>query len=366
MVKITGLYKSYLTERGQVGAVCGVDFEVNAGEVFALLGPSGCGKTTTLRSIAGLEVPDEGEIWIGSQKVFSSKTRTIVPVYKRGVGMVFQSYAIWPHMTVFENVAFPIVRGGFRVAKAEVRERVRKALRLVQMEGFEDRPAPLLSGGQQQRVALARALVYEPGVLLLDEPLSNLDAKLRQEMRLEIRELVSRLTVTTVYVTHDQEEALVLADRIAVMHDGLLKQVGTPWELYLRPVDDFVARFVGDVNLVSAAVEEKGSLRNGTVLVRSALGLLECQVFDPPPNNEPITIMIRPEAVVLHSHPSGATKNVFPGIVRRTIFVGSKFQCEIELGESVIRGEFPPWSEVKVGQRVIVELPPSRMQVLRR
>jgi iron(III) transport system ATP-binding protein len=233
------------------------------------------------------------------------------------------------------------------------------------MEGFEDRPAPLLSGGQQQRVALARALVYEPGVLLLDEPLSNLDAKLRQEMRLELRELVTRLKVTTVYVTHDQEEALVLADRVAVMHNGLLKQVGTPWELYLRPADDFVARFVGDVNLIPASIEGKESSTNGTMLVRSAFGLLECHVVDPLPAKEAITIMIRPEAVVVHSAPSEATGNSFPGIVRRTIFVGSKFQCEIELGETVIRGELPPWSDVKVGQRINAEFPASRIQVLR-
>jgi iron(III) transport system ATP-binding protein len=364
MVKVKGLRKSYSTERGQVGAVRGVDFEVGAGEVFALLGPSGCGKTTTLRSIAGLEIPNEGEIWIQSQKVFCSETKTVIPVYKRGVGMVFQSYAIWPHMTVFDNVAFPIVRGGFRVAKSEVKERVRKALHMVQMEGFEDRPAPLLSGGQQQRVALARALVYEPGVLLLDEPLSNLDAKLRQEMRLELRELVSRLKVTTVYVTHDQEEALVLADRVAVMQNGVLKQVGTPWELYLRPADDFVARFVGDVNLVPASIEEKGS-SNGTFMVRSSFGLLECHAYDPPPSTGKVTIMIRPEAVVVHNNATSGVRNIFPGTIRRAIFVGSKFQCEIELGDNVIRGELPPWSEIKGGQRVSVELPVSRMQILR-
>jgi iron(III) transport system ATP-binding protein len=364
MVKVKGLRKSYSTDRGQVGAVRGVDFEVAAGEVFALLGPSGCGKTTTLRSIAGLEIPNEGEIWIQSRKVFCSETKTVVPVYRRGVGMVFQSYAIWPHMTVFENVAFPLVRGGFRVAKSEVKERVRRALHLVQMEGLSDRPAPLLSGGQQQRVALARALVYEPGVLLLDEPLSNLDAKLRHEMRLELRELVTRLKVTTVYVTHDQEEALVLADRVAVMQDGLLKQVGTPWELYLRPADDFVARFVGDVNLVPASVEEPGS-SNGTIVVRSSFGLVKCKAHDPLPTSGKVTIMIRPEAVIVHNDSAGVTTNIFSGKVRRAIFVGSKFQCEIDVGDSVIRAEFPPWAEIKDGQHVSVEFPVSRLQILR-
>ena len=185
MLKVVNLKKSYTSEAGKVGAVEGVDFEVQAGEVFALLGPSGCGKTTTLRCIAGLETPDGGEIWIGDRPIYNGQTKLIVPIHRRGVGMVFQSYAIWPHMTVFDNVAFPLVRGGFRVSKGEVKERVNNALRLVQMDGLGDRPAPLLSGGQQQRVALARALVYEPAVLLLDEPLSNLDAKLRQGMRLE-------------------------------------------------------------------------------------------------------------------------------------------------------------------------------------
>ena len=165
MLKVVNLKKSYTSEAGKVGAVEGVDFEVQAGEVFALLGPSGCGKTTTLRCIAGLETPDGGEIWIGDRPIYNGQTKLIVPIHRRGVGMVFQSYAIWPHMTVFDNVAFPLVRGGFRVSKSEVKERVNNALRLVQMDGLGDRPAPLLSGGQQQRVALARALVYEPAVL---------------------------------------------------------------------------------------------------------------------------------------------------------------------------------------------------------
>ena len=364
MLKVIELKKRYTTEGGQVAAVRGVSFEVEAGEVFALLGPSGCGKTTTLRSIAGLEVPDEGEIWISDRMVFSGKSGEKVPVYKRGVGMVFQSYAIWPHMTVFENVAFPLVRGGFRVPKSEVRKRIRKALHLVQMEGYEDRPAPLLSGGQQQRVALARALVYEPEVLLLDEPLSNLDAKLRQEMRLELRELVTRLNVTTLYVTHDQEEALVLADRIAVMQDGVLMQVGTPREIYLRPGNDFAARFVGDANLVSARVERVSS-SGGTGLVNSTIGLLECSLPGLVNISDSLSIMFRPEAVVVHIGSNSGVQNMFPGTVKRVVFVGSRLQCEIEVGTSVIRGEMQPWLEVEVGQSVSVEIPPARVQVLR-
>jgi len=364
MLRIIELKKTYITEGRQVGAVRGVSFEVEAGEVFALLGPSGCGKTTTLRSIAGLETPDSGEIRISDRMVFTGDGRTDVPVYKRGVGMVFQSYAIWPHMTVFENVSFPLVRGGFRVPKSEVRKRVMNALHLVQMDDYEDRPAPLLSGGQQQRVALARALVYEPEVLLLDEPLSNLDAKLRQEMRLELRELVSRLNVTTVYVTHDQEEALVLADRIAVMQNGLLKQVGTPREIYLRPGNDFVARFVGDANLLSARVEKAPS-GAGTGLVNSTMGLIKCSLPGSAYINESLSVMFRPEAVVVHTGSCSGAQNMFPGTVRRVVFVGSRLQCEIEVGTSVIRGDMPPWIEVEVGQSVSIEVPPARVQVLR-
>jgi len=364
MLKIVGLKKAFITEGGRVGAVQGVDFEVGAGEVFALLGPSGCGKTTTLRCVAGLETPDGGEIWIRDQMVFSGNGRTEVPVYKRGVGMVFQSYAIWPHMTVFENVAFPLVRGGFRVRKSEVKQRVISALRMVQMEGMEDRPAPLLSGGQQQRVVLARALVYEPKVLLLDEPLSNLDAKLRQEMRLELRELVTRLNVTTLYVTHDQEEALVLADRIAVMQDGVLKQAGTPREIYLRPGNDFVARFVGEANLVPALVERVPS-GDGMGMVSSAMGLLECWLPRSVGMKESVSIVFHPETVVVHTGSCGHEQNVFPGSVRRAVFVGSRLQCEIEVGRSVIRGEMPSWSEVRLGQTVSVEIPPDRVHVLR-
>jgi len=222
MIEVKQLHKTFTTEQGGVQAVQGVNFEVSRGEIFTLLGPSGCGKTTVLRSIAGLERPDDGELTIDGRVVFADRGRTMVPPHDRGVGMVFQSYAIWPHLTVFENVAFPLLYGNFKLPKSEVKRAVRRALESVQLQGLEDRPAPLLSGGQQQRVALARALVYEPKVLLLDEPLSNLDAKLRTEMRVEIRELVKRLTITSVYVTHDQEEALVLSDRIAVMHAGNL------------------------------------------------------------------------------------------------------------------------------------------------
>src|SRR5882762_4852668 len=237
---------------GEAIAVAGVSFTVARGEHVTLLGPSGCGKTTTLRAIAGLETPTGGAIRIGGETMYSAVERRNVPAEKRGLSMVFQSYAVWPHMTVFDNVAY-----GLRVRKlprAEIATQVERALDLVQMRAFADRSAALLSGGQQQRVALARALAFSPRVLLFDEPLSNLDAKLRAEMRVELRELQRRLDITSVYVTHDQEEALAISDRVIVMNVGVIEQIGTPEQIYNRPKNRFVADFVGSANLIKGRV----------------------------------------------------------------------------------------------------------------
>jgi len=235
MIRVENLHLRYCSEQGEVHAVRGLNLTVKKGEFYTLLGPSGCGKTTTLRCVAGLETPEKGEIIIGDEPVFSSEGGLNVPTYRRQIGMVFQSYAIWPHLSVFENVAFPLREK--KVARSEIQERVLKALSLVQLSGLEKRPAPFLSGGQQQRLALARALVREPEVLLLDEPLSNLDAKLREETRLEIRGLVKRLGITTLYVTHDQVEALTMSDVVAVMNQGNIVQEGPPTEIYKSPKD---------------------------------------------------------------------------------------------------------------------------------
>jgi iron(III) transport system ATP-binding protein len=363
MIRVTKLHKDFSTDQGTHAAVRGVDFEVSEGEIFMLLGPSGCGKTTTLRCIAGLEMPDDGEIWIDRHMVFGRRGETVVPVYMRGVGMVFQSYAIWPHLTVFENVAYPLIYGVNKVARRQVRERVQKALSLVGLSGFEDRPAPLLSGGQQQRVSLARALVYEPKVLLLDEPLSNLDAKLRAEMRVELRALMKRLKITAVYVTHDQEEALVLSDRIAVMHAGQIRQIGTPRDIYVSPASDVVAGFIGTANLLQAKVERLPT--NGDEgMVTTALGKLTCRLPASLAIGSVVTVMFRPEDIIIADISARCGDNVFSATIEEAMFVGSRFQCQIAVNAQKIHGEMSKTQVVNVGQPISVEIPPQVIHVL--
>ncbi len=276
MLTVENLYKVFATRQADVQAVDGISLSVESGKLLTLLGPSGCGKTTTLRCIAGLERPDGGRIVIGGTTVFDSAGRVFVPPSDRGIGMVFQSYAIWPHMTVFENVAFPL-----RVARdrtyeaAEIKERVLRTLDMVRMNGFEDRSATQLSGGQQQRLAFARGLVREPKILLLDEPLSNLDAKLREQMRFELKRLQRSLGITTVYVTHDQSEALALSDEIAVFNAGRIVQRGSPQDIYRNPQSQFVADFIGSANFLSGTVlGEAGA--DGLVSVTTKHGILRC------------------------------------------------------------------------------------------
>src|SRR5258708_29657147 len=244
VLSVKSLYTEYASEHGTVvKAAQNVSFEVPEGKLFTLLGPSGCGKTTTLRSIAGLERPVSGDIEVDGRVVYSSAQGIFVAPNKRNFGMVFQSYAIWPHMNVFQNVAFPLeVR---KLPRKDIKDRVTRVLTAVQLDHLGDREATKLSGGQQQRLALARALVMDPQLLLLDEPLSNLDAKLRDAMRTELKRLQRELNLTTVYVTHDQTEALALSHEIAVMSEGRVMQVGTPRQIYEQPTDKFVAEFVG-------------------------------------------------------------------------------------------------------------------------
>src|ERR671935_242591 len=252
------LVKSFGDQR----ALDGVSFEVEEGELFTLLGPSGCGKSTTLLSIAGFQRPDEGRVTIARTPFFDAERRVNVPAERRNLGIVFQSYAVWPHMTVFENLAFPLkVR---RLSKKDVRTRVTEVLDLVEMVQFAGRYPHELSGGQQQRVALARALVYSPEVLLLDEPFSNLDAKLRERARSWVKELQRTLGLTTIFVTHDQDEALSMSDRVVVMDHGRVQQIGTPEDVYRRPANRFVAEFVGRVNLIDGVV---ASANGGVVML---------------------------------------------------------------------------------------------------
>jgi iron(III) transport system ATP-binding protein len=247
-ISVSDLVVSY----GNYVAVKGISFDVQRGEHITLLGPSGCGKTTTLRSIAGLERPTGGSIRLDGTPVYSADQRINVPVEKRGISMVFQSYAIWPHMTVFDNVAYGLrVRG---LSRKEIEAKASQALDLVQLRHAADRPASKLSGGQQQRVALGRAIAFSPSVILFDEPLSNLDAKLRASMRVELKELQHRLGISSVYVTHDQEEALAISDRVIVMNDGKIEQIGTPDEIYNRPASGFVADFVGSANILPGTI----------------------------------------------------------------------------------------------------------------
>src|SRR5260370_26413462 len=251
MLTVKGLCTDYLGERGQpIRAANDVGCEVPAGKLFTLLGPSGCGKTTTLRSIAGLERPRLGASSVGGNLVYAADKNIFIPPNQRGLGMVFQSYAIWPHMTVFENAAFPLRVGRKRFGRGELEERVIRVLKTVDLEEMAQREATKLSGGQQQRLALARALGMEPKILLLDEPLSNLDAKLRERMRFELKRLQRQLRITTVYVTHDQSEALALSHSIAGISEGHIQQIGAPREIYERPRSQFVAAFVGTTNFL--------------------------------------------------------------------------------------------------------------------
>jgi iron(III) transport system ATP-binding protein len=312
---------------GNVAAVRGVSFTVGAGEHLTLLGPSGCGKTTTLRAIAGLERPTSGEIRIGGTAAFSSSPRVNVPAERRGLSMVFQSYAIWPHMTVFDNVAY-----GLRVRKrppAEVTARVREALELVQLGELGDRSASKLSGGQQQRVALARAFVFSPAVLLFDEPLSNLDAKLRAEMRVELKELQRRLDITSVYVTHDLEEALAISDRIVVMRDGVIEQVGSPAEIYDRPRNTFVADFVGSANLIRG--RRRADLeRDGLVVLQTPGGaLVHGTALDRRAGAEAL-MAVRTVRLRLDRARPAAAHNVWPARVRQRVFQGDFTQYHLD------------------------------------
>ena len=364
MIKVQNLHVYYQSEHGQVHAVRGIDLDIKQGQFFTLLGPSGCGKTTTLRSVAGLETPQQGEIFVGDVRVFSSTARKVVPPYERDIGMVFQSYAIWPHMNVFENVAFTLREMKRKLSQRELRAKVEQALALVHLDGLADRPAPFLSGGQQQRLALARALVKEPSVLLLDEPLSNLDAKLREETRFELRELVKRVGITTLYVTHDQLEALTMSDVVAVMNQGQIAQQGSPVEIYQSPQDRFVANFIGLTNFIEGRVKSSASKETSEGEVETASGNLRCVLSDGMKPGDAVIIVIRPEDIQVASDFT-PRRNLLQGKVDAVIFMGDSLECQVLVGAQRLRTKLHPSSAVQPGQIISLEFPPDRCRALR-
>jgi iron(III) transport system ATP-binding protein len=399
---VEGLEKVFPDREEDVHAVADVSFRVDEGQFYTLLGPSGCGKTTTLRCVAGLEHPNAGRVELGGQTL--SADRQWVPPHRRDIGMVFQSYAIWPHMTVFENVAFPLrVLGTREIAQrvmatrasleadeagyqsldkdakrmafmlallrkgvagrglrvTEIARRVQDILRAVGLAGLESRNATQLSGGQQQRLALARALVRRPKLLLLDEPLSNLDATLRDRMRSELRSLQRQLGVTTLYVTHDQTEALSMSTRIAVMSNGRIVQEATPRELYMRPSTKFVAEFVGSSNFMSAEVIACA----GGLALRSPIGVVHAECPDGASAGDTVTFFTRPENIRAHAAPP-AVANAYEGTVEEVSFVGEALHCQVRVGPQLLSIRQHPSVELRPGSPVHLELPPELCTVL--
>ena len=359
-VRLAGLWKTYPGNSNP--AVKDLSLNVYDGEIMTLLGPSGCGKTTTLRMVAGLEVPDQGDIFFGDRAIVMTSRRLCLPPDKRNVGMVFQSYAIWPHMTVAENVAFPLKARKF--PRKEIGDRVRRALELVGMGGFEDRPGPLLSGGQQQRVAFARALVTEPRVLLLDEPFSNLDAKLREQMRIQVKLLQKRLNIAMLFVTHDQIEALSLSNRIALMNFGVVQQQGGPRLLYEEPVNEFVRDFVGRTLLFKGTVQTSNPAGQLAVAVA---GAPDCVVFGRAYNPEglktgaSVYIAVRPEDVeILPALGAEIPAGMTSGTAQAALFIGERIEYQVEVdgqGIIVIYGE--RHRPVEEGSKVWLKLRPD-------
>jgi ABC-type Fe3+/spermidine/putrescine transport system ATPase subunit len=343
--------RNVVKQYGVVRAVDGLSFKIRRGEVFTLLGPSGCGKSTTLRIVAGLEHPEEGELFLTGQTIVSATQGLFLPPERRNMGMVFQSYAIWPHFTVFENIAFPLRLR--RMGGVELQKRVEESLDIVGLTGLGERPATALSGGQQQRVALARALVYRPDILLLDEPLSNLDAKLREHMRLELRSIQRRLGMTVLFVTHDQAEAMTMSDRVAVMKSGQFEQVGSPNEVYERPASTFVRDFLGRALVLEGLGRQEGGRlhvslsgeHNRTLIVDDCTLAVNGDAV-------PMAISCRPEDVRLEAA-GEAAPNRLVATVEEAAYLGERVEYNVRTnsGRSLFvfssrRQQFPIGTQV--------------------
>jgi iron(III) transport system ATP-binding protein len=396
MLAVSGLRKTYSGEKQRrrraaglsaVAAVDDVSFEVAPGELFTLLGPSGCGKTTTLRSVAGLERPDGGTISVGGRMLYDAGRRVNVPANGRRLGMVFQSYAIWPHLSVFANVAFPlqVLPRRERPGKQGIEQRVARVLEATELGHLADRPATKLSGGQQQRLALARALVVEPKLVLLDEPLSNLDAKLRESMRFELKRLQRELGLTAVYVTHDQSEALAMSSRIAVMQAGRIVQVGKPRDVYEHPNCAFVADFIGVTNFIAGTVAATDGAR---CRVQTVDGDLWVDGGPPVAVGATVTLSIRPEAIGLRTNPvgpaggaaagagigwaggagvgsaGGTGPNRLRGTVVNRAFLGDSVDHVVAIGKTELRNRSNPAQSIAPGTEVTVLVDPDKVALV--
>ncbi len=374
MLEIRNLVKSFGGEktrkRGSQGArvfaVNNVNLDVEPGEMFTLLGPSGCGKTTTLRSIAGLERPDSGAISVKGRTLFAAGdgVKSVnVPANRRGLGMVFQSYAIWPHMTVFDNVAFPlqVAPRNERPSKADIDQRVGRVLDVMELGQYAGRMATKLSGGQQQRLALARALVIEPELLLLDEPLSNLDAKLRESLRYELKRLQRELGITSIYVTHDQIEALSLSSHIAVMRDGEVLQLGKPRDIYENPSSKFVAEFIGSSNFVPGHVLSQSG---EDYVVEVAAGRLHLKSSAALPIGSEASVSIRPESVELSTQRPTDLQNVWEGVVGTRAFLGDAVDHIVAIDKFEIRVRSLPNLSLEPGTKVFAKLPADKVALV--
>jgi ABC-type Fe3+/spermidine/putrescine transport system ATPase subunit len=361
-LRIQELRKSF----DRITAVDGIGLEIGQGEFFTFLGSSGCGKTTTLRMIGGLEKPDGGSIDLGDRCLVAPQRKIFVKPEKRDMGMVFQSYALWPHMTVFENVSYPLKLRGIKGRAAE--RKVAEVLELVGLAGLEERPAPALSGGQQQRVALARALVFSPKVLLLDEPLSNLDAQLREEMRRELKALQRRINVTVVFVTHDQVEALSLSDRIAIMRSGRLEQVGTPEEVYYHPATPFVRDFLGKTFLLTGKIAAISDQAVGVEVSEAGTAMLTLQRNNVvaasngfPVVGQTAVVAIRPEKIAVSETVRKGGANFVEGTLEASQFLGDRYEYTVTLGSATRVIVSPEARQLKHGGKVCLELKPEGM-----